>query len=156
MMRISRRSSKRRGSTIVEFVFVALELFFVMFACLEFGRMLLVYTNVANAAKIGLRYAIVHGQERSGAVDTKDGPWTKTSVCAAVVDFAKSGLLNAGLLSAGCGQTTGTRIQVTPTTVGFAGSVVQVTVVYNYDPFFTAFPGLNVPLGSTAQGIVTF
>jgi Flp pilus assembly protein TadG len=155
--RLCRKSSARRGGTMVEFVLVALELFVVVFACLEFGRAILVYTSVANAARVGLRYAIVHGIDRSAGSGVT-GVASQADICNVVVDYTKGSLLNGGLLSSRCGQTSGTRIQVVWPDNGLntAGSRVQVTVVYNYDPFFTAFPKLKIPLGTTAQGIITY
>jgi Flp pilus assembly protein TadG len=55
------RRSGQRGQSLVEFSLVALLTVMMMLFVAEMGRMLLVYTAVANAARAGSRYAIVHG-----------------------------------------------------------------------------------------------
>ncbi len=148
MTRYMRHSfSGSRGSTPVEFALVAFQLFLVIFAALEFCRMVVVYTNVANAARVGARYAITHGSYRTGAgADGPSGPGNNpTEVVNVVKDYARSGLLDLSKLE----------ITVTyPNTLNDPGNPVTVKVVYPYDPF-TVLP-LGVRLGSTTEGIITF
>ena len=149
--RMRRKFSSRRGSSLVEFALVLFQLVLVIFAALEFARMVLVFTNVANATRVGVRYAIVHGSKRTGT--GADGPASAADVCRVVNDYAKSGLLDTRRLA--CGATSGGRVRVTwPDGVNDPGSRVVVTVVYPYDPF-TVLP-LNVPLGTTTEGVITF
>ena len=56
---------RRRGSELVEFALVSFLLFSVIFAVFEFGRMVLVYNSIANAARVGVRFAEVHGSQRT-------------------------------------------------------------------------------------------
>jgi len=56
-----KRMHSQRGSSIVEFAFAATVLLLVSFGVIEFGRMLYVYHTVANAARIGSRWAMVRG-----------------------------------------------------------------------------------------------
>jgi hypothetical protein len=44
---------------------VALMTVIMLLFVVEMGRMVLVYTTVANAARAGVRYAIVHGSSRA-------------------------------------------------------------------------------------------
>ena len=67
-----RRKRLERGAGLIEFALVALQLMLVLLSLLEFGRMVLVSTSVANAARTGVRYAIVHGATRTGT--GVDGP----------------------------------------------------------------------------------
>lgn len=146
--------SQTRGSALVEFAFVAFQLLLLIFAALEFCRMVLVYTNVANAARVAARYAITHGSKRTGSgVDGPSGPGNVTNICNVVTDYAKSGLLDTSKLP--CAASPGTGIYVTyPNGTSDPGNPVTVTVVYPYDPF-TVLP-LGVRLGSTTQGVITF
>ena len=145
------RFASKRGASLVEFALVLFQLFLVLFAALEFARIILVYTNVANSARVAVRYAIVHGGTRPGT--GINGQATAADVCGVVTDYAKSGLLDTGKLV--CNATTGGRISVTwPDATNTPGSRVVVTVVYPYDPF-TVLP-LKVPLGSSTEGIITF
>ena len=111
----------------------------LLMAFVEFGRMLLVYNSVANAARIGVRYAIVHG----------DGGGTRTPVATAdivtvVRDFAGSAPLNPASLV----------VNVTRPS-GAIGSQVSITVVYPYDPLVAYFP-LSVNLSSVSAGRIAF
>lgn len=137
-----------RASAIVEFSFVVFMLVMVILAVVEMGRMLLVYNTVANAARAGARYAIVHGNTRSGSgVDAPSGPGgNPPEVVTVVTNFASAGPLDTSKLV----------ITVTyPNGTNAVGSPVTVKAVYPYDPFATYFP-LSVNLGSTSQGIITF
>ena len=88
----STRASSRRGSTIVEFAVVAMLLLTVMFACFEFDRMLLTYTSLANAARAGARYAIVHGDTGGIVSGPGDDP---ASVVTVVKNMAVMGMLRS-------------------------------------------------------------
>jgi len=52
-----------RGQALVEFALCTVLLLALIFAVVEFGRMMLCYTTIANGARIGARYAIVHGSD---------------------------------------------------------------------------------------------
>jgi Flp pilus assembly protein TadG len=57
-----------RGATLVEFAIGATLFLTVMFAVIEFGRALWVHNALADAARRGARYAIVHTAADSAAV----------------------------------------------------------------------------------------
>ena len=115
----------------------------------EMGRMVLVYTTVANAARAGARYAIVHGSSRvAGAGSTNaSGPSSNPAqVLTVVTNFARAGML------------TTSRLVITvayPGSSNAPGQLVNVTVKYPYDPLTTWLP-LRVNLGSTTQGVIAF
>jgi Flp pilus assembly protein TadG len=154
----ARLSTAERGSALVEFALVSFLLVMMLFATIEFERMLLVSTTLANAATAGLRYAIVHGSSRTGSgVDGRSGPTScgatpPPEVATVVKNFASTGLLNTSNLN----------IQVcyVPPLPGALantpGSTVTVKVKYTYDPLSSWFKQLQVPLGSTAQGVITY
>jgi Flp pilus assembly protein TadG len=143
-----------RGTQLFEFALVSLQLFVVIFGLLEIGRFVLVYTDVANAARVGARYASVHG---CGVCDSTNNasntPATAAQVCSVVQSYANA-TINTALLV--CGATTGGRIAVSwPDGAEQAGYRVQVTVVYPYNPMFGLIP-LNVNLGSTTEEYIMF
>jgi Flp pilus assembly protein TadG len=158
MMSHARRPAPERGSALVEFSLVSFLLVMILFATIEFERMLLVSTTLANAATAGLRYAIVHGSSRTGGgVDGPSGPTScpgapPPQVATVVKNFASTGLLSTSNLN----------IQVCylpplPGAVAnIPGSTVTVKVKYTYDPLSSWFKQLQVPLGSTAQGVITY
>jgi hypothetical protein len=70
---IIRHPARRRGgATTVEFAFVAILLFTMLFAIFEYGRFLFVYHLSTNAARDAARFACVHtsGGTMPGEPDT--------------------------------------------------------------------------------------
>jgi Flp pilus assembly protein TadG len=131
---------------LVEFSLVAIQLFVVLFAIVEFSRMVLVTTAVANSARTAVRYAIVHGGTRTGTgADGPSGPGATTEIEANVRYFAGTGLLDVSRLV----------MAVTyPDGNNDVGSRVAVTVSYPYDPL--TFLPVHVNLGTTSQGVICF
>jgi Flp pilus assembly protein TadG len=132
------------GSTLVEFSLTILVLLILVAGIIEMGRLVLAYTTVANSARAGARYAIVHGGDlTSGA----SGPGNDSAVKTAVKNFAGAGTI----------QLADSNITVTYSPSNLAGSTVTVKVVYTYTPMLGYFSSLlNVSLGSTSQGVITF
>jgi Flp pilus assembly protein TadG len=143
-----RARSARRGGTLVEFALVLVLLLGVTIAGLEFDRMLMVSTSLANAARVGVRYAIVHGGNRSvggsGATD-------KTRVIDAVTTFARIGFLKPDLLNV---QVEYPAAVIPGSSGNSAGSTVIVTVTYPYDAL-TWLP-ISGSLSATSRGIIVF
>lgn len=129
--------AKTRGSTLIEFSLSALMLILVIFGVFELSRMLLVYTTVADAARAGARYAIVHGQ---------DSPATASQIQTIVTDY----------LSAAPMATGNATVNVTGAG-GAIGSTVTVNVTYPYDPFVGYYsPVLSINISSTSRGVITW
>ena len=140
------RWSRDRGATLVEFAMVVFLLIIVLLSIVEMGRLVLVYTTMANAARAGARYAIVHGGDlSSGASGPAADP---AAVITVVKDFASAGLLNTDNLV----------VHVTyPSGLNTAGYPVVVTTSYVYDPLVSYFDSsLSVMLGSESEGVITF
>jgi Flp pilus assembly protein TadG len=139
----------RSGQSLVEFSLVAVMTVIMLLFVVEMGRMLLVYTAVANAARAGLRYAIVHGSTRAAGstVNSASGPGNNPAQVVTVVsDFAGSGLLTTSLLV----------VSVTyPGGSNAPGQNVTISVVYPYNPLTTYF-SKTLRLGSATQGIIVF
>lgn len=55
--------SDERGATLVEFSIAAMVFLTVMFAVIEFGRALWVHNALADAARRGARYAVLHSAD---------------------------------------------------------------------------------------------
>jgi Flp pilus assembly protein TadG len=145
-----RRARRQRGSELFEFTLVSFQLFLVVFAGIEFCRMVLVYTSIASAARAGVRYASVNGAD--DIANAANTPATAANICAAVTSFTTG--LNTSAFT--CGGGSGSYIDVTwPDGNSYPGSRVQVTVVYVYDPFFSILP-LQVNLGSTSIGYIMY
>jgi Flp pilus assembly protein TadG len=140
---------RRSGQTLVEFSLTALMTSITMLFVLEIGRMLLVYTAIADAAREGVRYAIVHGSSRStgSGQNNASGPSSNPAQVVTVIDnFAGTGALTISRLV----------INVTyPGSSNAPGQTVNVSVVYPYDPLVTYFPA-TLRLGSVSQGVILY
>src|SRR5207248_5044984 len=67
------RPRRERGQAAIEFTAVLLLLVMAIFGVIETGRMMLAYIALADGARAGVRYAIVHGSystSPSGYSDT--------------------------------------------------------------------------------------
>ncbi|HAF12474.1 MAG TPA: hypothetical protein DCK93_15510 [Blastocatellia bacterium] len=60
MIRVRKSKDKQRGATLVEFSIAATVFLTVMFAVLEFGRVLWTHNALTDAARQGARYAVMH------------------------------------------------------------------------------------------------
>jgi Flp pilus assembly protein TadG len=145
----TRGSVSRSGQGLVEFSVVAMLSVIMLLFVMEMGRMLLVYATVANAARAGLRYAIVHGSTRAtgATVDSASGPAANPAqVLTVIKNFASAGLLTTSRLV----------VNVTyPGASNAPGQIVNITVVYPYDPLTTYF-SKTLRLGSATQGVIVF
>ena len=150
-MKTIKRNSAESGATIIEFALVTLILMIVIFASIEFDRMMLVYTTLANSARVGVRYAIVHGEDRTGTGDPASGATDSSGVVTVVKNFASAGMLDTSALTVTVSYPASTSSTDPGNT---RGSVVAVSVAYPYDPF-VALP-LHVTLRSATQGIIVF
>jgi hypothetical protein len=130
---VRRRCCGRGGQTLVEFSLVTFLTIILLLAVVEISRMVLVYTTVANAARAGARYAVVHGSDRTGGgADGPSGPGNNPAQVVTVIkNFASAGASN------------------------LPGQLLSVTVIYPYDPFTSYFP-LRVRLGSVTQGVILY
>jgi Flp pilus assembly protein TadG len=137
----SRRHRSQAGATMVEFLFIGVLLFLVMFASLEFDRMLFVYTALADAAKAGVRYGVVRGSNRSsGSLSSGDTTEIQAHVKSYVLAVNKTRL----------------NVAVTyPDGANSIGSRISVVVQYTYDPW-VGLPLTGVTLSATSQGVITW
>ena len=147
-MRVRDRWREDRGSSLIEFALISFMFIILLAGVVEMGRMVLVYTTIANAARAGARYAIVHGADQTVSPSGPGNPCTCANVKTVVKNFASAGLVNTSALT----------ITVSyPNGDNNAGSPVTVKVMYPYDPFVRYFGTLlNKTLGSTSEGIITY
>jgi Flp pilus assembly protein TadG len=127
-----------RGQTLVEFAIVAVMLVMLLLGVVEFCRMVLVYTTVANATRAGARYAIVHGT---------DNPASADDIKAVVRNFLGTAPLDTTSVSTDVNY---------PGDCKNPGCEVVVTAAYPYQPMIGYFPWPVITLRSTSQGAITF
>ncbi|MCU1328368.1 MAG: pilus assembly protein [Bryobacterales bacterium] len=143
------RSHAESGQAAIEFGIVLMLVVVVLFGVIEVARVMLAYTALADAARAGTRYAIVHGSNSS----SPSGHNSSANVAAQVTGITGiaglSGVTttvsypnNSG--ATGSGNATGNRVRVTV-------SHVFVPVIG-----LNMFSPLNMTLTSTSEGIICY
>jgi Flp pilus assembly protein TadG len=137
------RNRYRIGQTLVEFAACAVLTIMMLLVVVEFGRMVLVYTTVSNAARIGIRFAMVHGSDNPATVAQVQSIVNNYLTAAAIdTSTATVNVTYPGYSSCAAGSK-------------IPGCPVMVTVSYPYQTMVTYFP-INVTLSSQSQGVITF
>lgn len=140
--RIRRGFRDNRGQNLVEFAVGIILTLAMLFAVIEFGRMMLVYTTLVNAARIGVRYAMVNGSDTST---------TTTQITNVVNDYLSA----APIATSGSGAAT-VSVSYPASGATTPGNPVEVTVSYTYQPMLNYFGHLNVTLSTQSEGVITF
>jgi Flp pilus assembly protein TadG len=118
----------------------------LLVSILELTMFIYTYATLSDAAKEGVRYAVVHGSSGTGSVQADNcGSAITTGVPATVLTYASLSLhkLSSGNVSVDCPNGN------TP------GNAVQVSISYPYRPLF----GLNwatVTVSATSAGSIAF
>ena len=142
------------GQSLVEFALMFVSFMFVMAGIFDFSRAIFYYNSLSEAARIGARYAIVHGENASSAA----GPCASGASCDC--DDSEGGAPNASAIrTAVLTRTIGMNPSTVTTTCSwpdqnvsgtYLNSInkrVTVTVSYTYQPILTAFiPEANITL----------
>ncbi len=146
-LRLSPRRAK--GAVQIEFVLSILILMFVIFWIWEVVMAVYTYNVLSDAAKEGVRYAIVHGAGNSNC----SGPNTPAcpdpsgnNVKAVVNDYAKYSLHDISAMNV-----TVTYLDPAGSPSNQAPNRVQVQVQYNYVPYIS-LPWLPPLLKTAAEG----
>jgi Flp pilus assembly protein TadG len=66
------RKNRQRGSTVIEFGLAFLLFFTILYATMEFGRIVASYDILAGATREATRYAIVHGSASGSPASASD------------------------------------------------------------------------------------
>lgn len=139
------RTRRNRGQSLVEFALCTLVVVALMLGVIEFGRMVLAYTTISNASRIGVRFAMTHGSDNSAST---------TTIQSVVKNYLRAAAIN----------TSNATVTVTYpgyTALGCAsggtspGCPVTVSVSYPYQTMFSYYP-INVTLSSASEGVITF
>lgn len=140
-----RHTRRKRGQSLVEFALCSLLVVALMLGVVEFGRMVLAYTTISSAARIGVRFAMTHGSDNSVSTNTIQAMVNNYLTAAAIDTSSATVTVNyPGYQSLGC-SAGGTS----------PGCPVTVTISYPYKTMFTYYP-INVTLASESEGVITF
>jgi len=124
-----------RGQSYAEFMVVVLPTLGIMFAIVSLAMTVYTYSFVANAARDGVRYAIVHGSRSSLPASTSD-----------IQNFVRNeaqGITPSAI-----------SVSTTWNPNNHPGSTVNVQVSYTYHPFYP-FVNVSLPLSSSAQMVIS-
>jgi len=147
-----------RGQALVEFAMITIILLALVFGVIEISRIMLCYTTVANAARVGARYAITNSSIPGATVNLTGVNAIKANIRTVVKNFAAAGTVTLSDSDItpnfpNGGPCTSTSTSCTGT---IPGNLVSVTVTYHYDPLFTYFSLGTINLTSTSQGVITW
>jgi Flp pilus assembly protein TadG len=141
-----------QGQALVEFALTAVFMMVLIISIIEMSMLLYTYSVVADAAKEGVRYAIVHGSHNS----SPSGP---TCPCSAIDGAAGTGVVKS-YAQFSFHDTSPMTVTVTyPDTANPPANQspnrVRVTVSYPYQPFFgLGWPSVTV--SANAEGRIAF
>jgi Flp pilus assembly protein TadG len=140
----------RRGQALVEFAMSVLIALLLIFGVVEFCRIMLVYTTLEDAARMGARYAITHGT--IPGTSSPDEFTIESGIVAVVQKFLAPGTVNVSSahIASYFGGAPGCPISTTA-----PGCPVRVTVSYPYDLLIHALP-ISITLSAQSEGVITW
>jgi len=149
------RSRRDRGAVQIEFVLSIMTVMFVLFAIWELIMIVHTMNVLSDAAKEGVRYAIVHGEKNDPAYQSDPG--NVTAIKNVVRDYARLSFQDVPLTAiqvcyAPAAGTTGF-----PCVSGGTNellNIVRVEVEYNFLPY-TALP-FRPTLRAAAEGRIVY
>jgi Flp pilus assembly protein TadG len=147
--RATRLAGDERGSMLLEFSLSVWMVFLVIFLIFEFCMSVYTYSVLSNAAREGIRYAVVHGTDRSSCSGPSSGCGDTggSKVTAVVRDYASLSFHDISGMTVSPTWPDGTS---TPT------SRVKIVVSYPYIPYLQV-PGFDSPtIHVTAEGRIVF
>lgn len=156
MRRIQQKRNGSTGQAAVEFTLMIVFIMLFFLAMIELIGLIHTYNVLADSAKAGVRYAVVHGTGNS----TCSGPGGGGVTCG---DSAANNVKDAALFYARMSfhSITRTNISVDYNPNGANGAsacstrnpacLVRVTAAYQYQPFF-GFPWPNVMVRAASEG----
>ena len=144
-MRLLGISGKRKsGQATLELALVVPFFFVMLFALFEFGRGLVEYTSMSNAAREGARIGIVPSKTVTDITNaTRNATITVGTLPAVTVTAFRSGTALADPMTRTSGDTV--QVQVTHTFVPI------FFVAHGYIPDVIGGLGVSIPMGSTAK-----
>lgn len=179
---ICHRRRGERGASLVEYAFVVILFFTLIFGISGFGHMLFVYHHINNAAKEATRYAAVRGftcnvtpsaAESScttaNSASAISGPTTIADVKAYVASITPPSIDSTQFVYNICGVSDGTicsastatgpqvcsaTVGTLPATKNYPGCTVSVQIGYVYPFIFPLLPSISTKTAPcTANGL---
>lgn len=148
--------SSQRGQSAIEFALTIVMLVVLLVGMLELTMFVYTYSVLADAAKEGVRYAIVHGASGTTPAGPSGLPQTSASwgTCSSS-DSGSDSVVSAVKHYAALSLHSTTAINVFvcyPDKSNSPGSAVEVSVNYLYQPLFgLGWPKVNVAANSAGR-----
>lgn len=147
--RVLRLCSSDHGGSLPEFAFSALTLILVVFAVFEFSMLLYTYTVLGEAAREGIRYAVVHGTDSAtcSGPSTGCGDSTGNNIKSVVTNYAAESFHDTSAMV------------VTPSwpdSSSQPGQRVRVQITYTYIPYITIPGNVTPTMSLSAEGRIVF
>ena len=142
-------SGDERGSALLEFSLSVWMLFLMTFLIFEFCMTVYTYSVLSNAAREGVRYAVVHGTDNSSCSGPSSGcsDSSGSNVTAVVNSYAALSFHNISGMTVTPSWPDGT---------SSPSSRVIVKIAYPYVPYLQ-LPGFNAPtMNVVAEGRIVF
>jgi Flp pilus assembly protein TadG len=133
-----KKGISKDGVALVEFALLALLFFTLIFAIIEFSRLMVMYHHVGNAAREGSRYAIVHGSTDNASIADEQN--VETYVRSVSPLDPNNVFVTTKWLSGDKNP----------------GSPVEVTVKYNFKFGLPILFGSGIPLTSTSKMVISY
>lgn len=162
-----RNRHSERGTTMVETALVMGVLLLVLFGIMDFGRAMYTYHLVGNAARLGSRFAIVHGWGCQHFVSGGNDTWPCQAPATEIANYVSQQSIAMGLgpipttdvttnwsFVEGCNGGSRT-LPAGATVYNQTGCQVAVTVAYTYSFVLPFMPGTSIPLKSTSTMLIS-
>jgi hypothetical protein len=145
--------NNEQGSTLVELPFALLWVFLVIFGLTASAKLMLTYTTLAEAARAGTRYAVVHGSYRMGSgIDGPSGPGNTANVATVVKQVTSA----AGLSASSVTVYDTVAAPMYPDGTNNIGARVRVSVSFPFSSNLPLIPPFTVTIGSTSEGTICY
>jgi Flp pilus assembly protein TadG len=155
MRMLNARSRKsQRGAAQIEFALSILIVLFLVFWMWEFVMLVYTYAVLSDAAKEGVRYAIVHG----GSNTNCSGPIVTGATCPSGGDTAGNNIKTQVMTYANLSLHDVSAISIQPTwpdTTNNPPNRVKVTITYPYVPYIQ-LPWTSPTISVSAEGRIVF
>lgn len=139
------------GQATVEFALTIVFVMFLIVGIIEMSMLLYTYSVVADAAKEGVRYAVVHGNHNS----SPSGPGSTSAIDGTVGTGVVKTYAQFSFHDTSTMTVTVTYPDTASPPANQSPNRVQVKVTYPYQPFFgLAWPTVNVY--ANAEGRIAF
>jgi len=153
----SRRMSGEEGDTIAEFALASTILIAIVFGIFETSSALYSYTYISDAAREGIRYAIVRGSACTGFSECSGTPVGATSaqVQAYVKSLGYPGITSNNLTVATTWPSTGSACSPIVSPCNNPGNLVKVVVAYKYPLNIPFVPVKSIGMSSTSEMVIS-